>query len=139
MHLVDSNIFLEIMLGQAKAPQARALVAAHAGKSLHMSDFSLHSLGVILWRKKRPDAFVDFLKDLVVSGSVNVLQLSPEELTSVADASHQQGLDFDDAYQYVVAEKYDLTIISFDVHFDRTRRGRSTPEQILSSSGKGNV
>ena len=27
--------------------------------------------------------------------------------------------DFDDAYQYVIAEKYDLTIISFG----RTKRG----------------
>jgi hypothetical protein len=31
-------------------------------------------------------------------------------------------LDFDDAYQYVVAEKYDLQLVSFDADFDRTER-----------------
>jgi len=39
-------------------------------------------------------------------------------------------LDFDDAYQYVAAEKYNLTIISFDNDFDKTERGRKTPEEI---------
>jgi len=39
--------------------------------------------------------------------------------------------DFDDAYQYVIAEKYNLTIISFDTDFDRTERGRKTPVEIL--------
>jgi len=39
-------------------------------------------------------------------------------------------LDFDDAYQYIAAEKYDLTIVSFDSDFDRTTRGRKTPSEI---------
>jgi len=41
------------------------------------------------------------------------------------------GLDFDDAYQYAVAERYGLTIISFDGDFDRTARGRKTPEDLI--------
>ncbi|GAI81133.1 unnamed protein product [marine sediment metagenome] len=41
-------------------------------------------------------------------------------------------LDFDDAYQYVVAEKNGLTIISFDADFDRTEKGRKTPGEIKS-------
>ncbi|MBM3179383.1 MAG: hypothetical protein FJZ86_03415 [Chloroflexi bacterium] len=42
------------------------------------------------------------------------------------------GLDLDDAYQYTAAEKYDLTIISFDSDFDNTKRKRKTPGEILS-------
>lgn len=41
-------------------------------------------------------------------------------------------LDFDDAYQYALAERYDLTIVSFDSDFDRTARGRQSPSQIMS-------
>ena len=33
-------------------------------------------------------------------------------------------------YLYVAAEKYNLTIISFDNDFDRTERGRKIPEEI---------
>jgi len=37
-------------------------------------------------------------------------------------------LDFDDSYQYAVAQKYSLEIISFDADFDRTEKGRKIPE-----------
>jgi len=39
-------------------------------------------------------------------------------------------LDFDDAYQYITAEKNDLTLVSFDADFDRTERGKKSPEVI---------
>jgi hypothetical protein len=42
-------------------------------------------------------------------------------------------LDFDDAYQYFAAEKYDLTIISFDVDFNRTARGKKTPSEVSNN------
>jgi hypothetical protein len=35
-------------------------------------------------------------------------------------------LDFDDAYQYTVAEKHGLEIISFDNDFDRTESKRES-------------
>ena len=40
-------------------------------------------------------------------------------------------LDFDDAYQYVVAEKFGLTLVSFDTDFDRTDLKRIIPAGIL--------
>jgi predicted nucleic acid-binding protein len=40
-------------------------------------------------------------------------------------------LDFDDAYQYVVAEKFGLVFVSFDTDFDRTDRKRIIPADIL--------
>jgi predicted nucleic acid-binding protein len=43
------------------------------------------------------------------------------------------GLDFDDAYQYLAAVKYDLTLVSFDSDFDRTERGRRTPADVIGS------
>lgn len=35
----------------------------------------------------------------------------------------QFNLDFDDAYQYVAAQKTNLSLISFDTDFDHTERG----------------
>ncbi len=40
-------------------------------------------------------------------------------------------LDFDDAYQYTIAAKYSLTILSFDSDFDRTDLGRKVPAEII--------
>ena len=40
------------------------------------------------------------------------------------------GLDFDYAYQYLAADKYSLTLVSFDSDFDRTERGRKTPADV---------
>ncbi|MDH7486504.1 MAG: hypothetical protein QHJ81_09555 [Anaerolineae bacterium] len=34
---------------------------------------------------------------------------------------------------YVAAEKYKLTLVSFDSDFDRTERGRRTPAEIWGS------
>ena len=44
------------------------------------------------------------------------------------------GLDFDDAHQYAVAERYGLTIVSFDSDFDHTELGRKTHEELLAKS-----
>ena len=48
--------------------------------------------------------------------------------------SKKFNLDFDDAYQYVAAEEYNLTLVSFDSDFDRTERGRKTPAEILGKT-----
>lgn len=35
-------------------------------------------------------------------------------------ADKRQNLDYDDAYQYAVAEKHNPIVVSLDRHFDRT-------------------
>lgn len=40
-------------------------------------------------------------------------------------------LDFDDAYQYVAAEREQAIIINFDKDFDKTLQGRQTPAQVV--------
>lgn len=60
-----------------------------------------------------------------------LISLSVEDMERIVSVSQKFKLDFDDAYQYVVAEKYGLIIVSFDSDFDRTEIGRKTPEEIL--------
>jgi len=52
-------------------------------------------------------------------------------MAAVAESARRFGFDFDDAYQYVAAEKHNLILVSFDADFDRTKRGRRTPADIL--------
>jgi predicted nucleic acid-binding protein len=72
-----------------------------------------------------------FIRDLFESGGVMLLHLEAEEVLQVLEIMQRFHLDFDDAYQYVAAEKYDLTLVSFDADFDRTPRGRRTPGEMI--------
>lgn len=49
----------------------------------------------------------------------------------MSENAERYGLDFDDAYQYSVAEKHGLVIVSFDSDFDRTGKIRKTPSDFL--------
>jgi hypothetical protein len=55
----------------------------------------------------------------------------PEEVLALAEISKRFHLDFDDSYQYAVAQKYGLQILSFDADFDRTEKGRKIPDLKL--------
>jgi len=129
--LLDTNIILELILEQTKAEEVRALLEKADQNDFFISDFSLHSIGLLLFRRKLHHIFSEFLTDMLIRAGVIVMTLSSEEMESVINAALRFNLDFDDAYQYVSAEKYDLTILSFDSDFDRTEHGRKTPSEVL--------
>ena len=128
--LLDTNIFLEVLLEQARASDAMALLAKTDAHNFLISDLSLHSIGIILLRRNKSDAFRRFLSDMVIDAGTAVARLNPDEMGTVADHAQTFNHDFDDACQYSLADKYDLTIVSFDTDFDRTTRGRSQPSTI---------
>lgn len=63
MHLIDTNIFLEILLKQEKKETCKEFLEKNKS-NLYISDFSLHSIGVILFKNKKEDSFLKFLNDL---------------------------------------------------------------------------
>ncbi len=128
--LLDTNIFLEVLLGQDRAEEARSLLLKYDSHDLYISDFSLHSIGLIVFRQKQHAAYRQFLNDMVFTAGIKVSSISAEDMESVIDAAQKFSLDFDDAYQYAVALKYNLTIVSFDKDFDRTEKGKKIPSDI---------
>ena len=68
---------------------------------------------------------------MIVDAGMLLLSLHQEDTEQLISVAQRFSLDFDDAYQYTVAEKYDLHIVSFDTDFDKTARGRLTPQQVL--------
>ncbi|MBM4276216.1 MAG: type II toxin-antitoxin system VapC family toxin [Deltaproteobacteria bacterium] len=132
MYLLDTNIILELFLDQQQADKVERFLQQAPADSLHLTEFSLYSLGVVLFRLKSYDAFLRALDDLLHSGVVNVIRLETEDLPLLADAARNFGLDFDDSYQYVAAEKHDFTLVSFDRDFERTIRGRKTLDEIMN-------
>jgi predicted nucleic acid-binding protein len=128
--LLDTNIFLEVILDQEKANEAKEILANSNKQECFISDYSLHSIGLLLFRKKMYDVFREFIKDMITNAGIMIAAIYSNETESVINAAKKFNLDFDDAYQYAVSEKYDLTIISFDSDFDKTERGRKTPIEI---------
>jgi predicted nucleic acid-binding protein len=131
--LIDTNIFLELLLNQLKSDEARNLLSSATGHEMFISDFALHSIGLLLVRQGKESVFRQFVLDMILNAGVQVLSLPAENMDLALDAVARFRLDFDDAYQYAIAEKYALTIVSFDGDFDRTARGRLLPADIPPS------
>lgn len=129
--LLDTNVFLEIILSQEKAEEAKNLLLKSAQHEFFITDYSLHSIGLLLFRKKQHEAFQAFVDDVLLNSGIGLLALYSDEMETVISASQKFGLDFDDAYQYAVSARYDSVLVSFDTDFQRTDRGYKTPSDIL--------
>jgi uncharacterized protein len=130
VYLLDTNIFLELLLDQKEAASVQALFNTKVPADLHISDLAFHSIGIILYQKNAAHLFSDFVRDLFGEGGITILSLGSEDIMRVEQVAAAFGLDFDDAYQYVVAEKFDLTLVSFDTDFDRTDKKRVIPANL---------
>jgi len=68
---------------------------------------------------------------MIIDG-ISILSLGPEDVIELHKIAQMFNLDFDDAYQYAVAEKHNLQLISFDRDFDRTTRRRKEPLEVIA-------
>ncbi|MCL0041009.1 PIN domain-containing protein [Thermodesulfovibrionales bacterium] len=131
MYLLDSNIFLELLLDQDGADEVEMLLRSVPRERLHLSEFSFYSVGIVLFRHKLFNVFVHFANDILVTGGIRLLRIAAEDASELSKVAQRFNLDFDDSYQYLVADRYRLTIVSFDSDFDRTKRGRKTPKDLM--------
>lgn len=127
MYLADTNIFLEILLDQEHARVCRNFLETRKGQ-VHISDFSLHSVGVVLFRNNAREAYVDFIED--ISGRIPIVSLPLSCHSDIVEAGKRYSLDFDDAYQYACSVFYGLTIVSYDGDFQRTPGPCVVPESL---------
>jgi len=129
--LLDTNLFIEVLLDQVNAGEARALLENRKGHELFVSDFALHSIGLLLFRQNQLQVFRQFLQDMINRVGIGLVFLTPSEMESLVDVAAKFKLDFDDAYQYSTAVRHGLKIVSFDADFDRTTEGRLLPSKVL--------
>lgn len=130
VYLIDTNIWLERFLDQDRAEEVSYFLDRVPPEHLFITDFKFHSIGVVLSKLDRKDALLRSVQDTFIEGAISLIHLDPEDIQLVVRKMEQLNLDFDDAYQYSAAEKYNLTNVSFDSDFDRTLRGRKTPAEI---------
>jgi len=120
MYLFDTNIFLEILLSQEKSADCKKALTDNID-CIFISDFSLHSIGVILFRHKKEKVFKNFVTDVLPK--IDIVSLSRESYGKLSELKNEYNLDFDDSYQCKVAKERDLTIITMDKDFERAKDG----------------
>ncbi len=118
MYLVDTNVFLEVLLTQERRETCKKFLEKNIG-NLCISDFSLHSIGVILFRNDREKIFQKFANDVLPN--VKIITISKRSYENLAVIKKKTGLDFDDAYQYKAAKEHDLEIVTFDRDFEKVK------------------
>jgi predicted nucleic acid-binding protein len=131
VYLVGTITWLERLLDQDRSEEVGQFLGHVATERIFITDFSFHSIGVVLDRLQRIDVLLSFVRDVFVVGGVTLLHLDPDDTSRLVAIMSETKLDFDDAYQYIAAEKYDLSIVSFDDDFDETERSRFVPAQVL--------
>ncbi len=111
MFLVDTNVFLEILLKQEKKEDCKRFLSNNIG-NLHITDFSLHSIGVILFRYGKEGIFQKFVEDVI--HTTKLLSLPMELYKEVVNIRKNLNLDFDDAYHYSMSKYYGLKLVTMD-------------------------
>jgi hypothetical protein len=131
-YLVDTNIWLERLLDQDKSMIVSKFLDSIPPEQILISDFSLHSIGVILTRLKKPAILKDFTNDLFFNGFISLLTLSPDDYVDLISNIEKFKLDFDDAYQLTLSQKNNLTIVTFDKNFNIEGINKKSPEDIIN-------
>jgi predicted nucleic acid-binding protein len=116
MYLIDTSVFLEVLLIQEKRKICKDFLDLNVG-TLYISDFSFHSIGVILLRNKKEDIFQKFTTDVIPN--IDIITLPKDSYERLVETKMKFGLDFDDIYQYMVAKEYSLEIVTNDNHFKK--------------------
>jgi len=132
VYLIDSNIFLEILMQQENSEDCKELLREIAEGEINsmVSKFTVHGVqGMLTENTEALDNFMTNISSLV---NLEIIQTSFEEEKHILELAKSRNLDFDDTLQYSVAKRENVdAIISFDSDFDKTDLERKEPEEIL--------
>jgi len=112
--LIDTNVFLEILLEQERRSLCKQFIVDNIA-DICISDFSLHSIGVVTFRNNKANLFTQFTEDMLPH--IDVLTLPKSDYAQINTQAQSLNLDFDDAYQYCIAKCYDLKLVTLDKDF----------------------
>lgn len=132
MYLIDTNIFLELFLGQSKAEQTFTfLKKVCEGKiTAYISRFSLYSIEIILTRNEKITELQKFLDILRHAEGIKILNTDFTDDKLILENMKKWKLDFDDSIQYYLCKTHELTMVSFDDDFDATDLKRVEPQNV---------
>lgn len=116
MFLIDTNIFLEILLQQDKSNICKNFIVENID-NINISDFTLHSIGVILFKQNEEKLFLKFISDTL--SKIPLISLPKNEYQNITNITKKYKLDFDDSYQYTVCKHFEWKLVTMDLDFKK--------------------
>jgi predicted nucleic acid-binding protein len=135
MFLIDTNIFLEVMLARAKRKACIAfLESVRTGRDkAAVTDFTIYSIMVILDSRGKLRELDRFLRSLSAYKGLTLYVASLEDKLEAVDLADNNEFDIDDAVQYASARSIRATaIVSLDKDFDDQDIPRKDPSTFVS-------
>ena len=83
MYLVDTNVWIERLLDQERAEEVKRFLDSVSSDQLSITDFSFHSIGVILSRLNRHEGLLRFVQDTLIKMERYVYFASVPQILSV--------------------------------------------------------
>ncbi len=122
MFLIDTNIFLEVMLGRAKRKACIEFLNAvkTGGQRAAVTDFTIYSIIMMILDARGKLRELDrFLRSLTAYKSLMLYATSLQDKLEAVELANGGEFDVDDAVQYASARSLGAkAIISLDKHFD---------------------
>jgi predicted nucleic acid-binding protein len=132
MYLIDTNIFLEILLDQENKDDCKEILekVAEGEVNTTVSKFTVHGIeGMLTDDLESLEKFMTNITSLV---NLSISETDIQEEKQILEIAKNSEMDFDDALQYMVAKRENLDgIISYDTDFDSTDLERVTPGEIV--------
>lgn len=136
MYLVDSNIFLEVLLSRTRKEECKKFLRSlrDGRKSGIITDFTVHSIIVIMDGLNRLGGLKTFLLGLSAYKGLYIYPTTIAEEVKATEIALKRNLDMDDAIQYSSALSTNAhAIVSFDKHFDGLEIPRLEPKGIIKT------
>lgn len=121
MHLIDSNIFLEILQNQENKEDCKKVQGEIAEEEIHAaaSKYTIHGIEGML--SEEPDALDKFMTNITSLMTLKIVETTMHQEKQILEIAINSEMDLDEGVQYLVAKKENIEkIISYDTDFDRT-------------------
>lgn len=131
--LIDTNIIIEIAFNQKRAEECKKLLNAidqrAFEKEVYVTRFALSAIEAM--SSKQPPNFLREFLLLILEDKIKIFDLKVEDDLMVNSVHSDLGLDFDDAVQYVAANRLGTWLITFDKDFKSKGLIVKTPAEVL--------
>lgn len=131
--LIDTNIILEILFKQENGQDCLDLLdlidQQKIPEKVYLTKFSLSAIQAACKKGE-----TEFLKELLLLIYQNKIRLCKMDITDdlmINSVRKDLGLDFDDAMQFVAAQKAGTYIVTYDKHFIGKPIQIKSPKQVL--------